>query len=68
LNSIQGIAWSPDGKWVVAGASHGLWRVPLKTGGKPILIAALEGSAAYPAFSRRTDGRKNVLVYRTIET
>ena len=64
LDGIRGIAWTPTGDAIVAGAAHGLWRVPVDGRRKPVLIAGLEGGANSPSFSRPAAGRPARLVYQ----
>lgn len=65
INGIAGIAWSPDSRWIVAGASQGLWRMAPAAGRKPLLVAGFEGGAAYPAFSQPANRRDTRLVYQS---
>jgi Tol biopolymer transport system component len=64
LNGIQGLAWTPDGREILAGASQGLWSISATTRAKPELVAGLEGGVSYPAFSRASAGGAARLVYQ----
>jgi Tol biopolymer transport system component len=49
---MTGIDWSPDGRAIVFGSHQGLWKVPLTGARRLTRVAAFDGGAAFPAFSR----------------
>lgn len=49
---ITGVDWSPDGRVIVFGSHQGLWKVPLTGARKPTRVAAFNGGALFPVFSR----------------
>jgi Tol biopolymer transport system component len=49
---MTGVDWSPDGGAIVFGSHQGLWKVPLTGARKPTRVAAFDGGAFFPAFSR----------------
>jgi Tol biopolymer transport system component len=49
---IHGVDWSPDGRAIVFGSHQGLWKVPLTGARKPTRVAAFDGGAVDPTFSR----------------
>jgi Tol biopolymer transport system component len=52
FGGMAGIDWSPDDRAIVFGSHQGLWKVPLTGARKPTRVAAFNGGAADPTFSR----------------
>jgi Tol biopolymer transport system component len=50
---MRGIDWSPDGGTIVFGSHSGLWRISLADARKPTRVAAFNGGALDPTFSRK---------------
>jgi Tol biopolymer transport system component len=51
---MEGIDWSPRGSEIVAGSNQGLWTISLSPPRRgPIKVAAFQGGASLPTFSRR---------------
>jgi Tol biopolymer transport system component len=66
LPGLLGVAWSPDGRFLVVGASGGLLQVPADASDPqtPIPVVGSEGIAHFPAFSRPSQRKSPRLVYQ----
>ena len=63
---MTGIDWSPDGRAIVFGSHQGLWKVPLTGARTPTRIAAFNGGAVDPTFSRAIGRGSSIrLVYQS---
>jgi Tol biopolymer transport system component len=63
---ITGIDWSPDGQAIVFGTHLGLWKIPLTGARKPARVAAFDGGAFHPTFSRATGDASSIrLAYQS---
>jgi Tol biopolymer transport system component len=65
---IDGVAWSPDGEFIVFGTAVGLWIVPSasKPGHSAVRITGADGGTASPSFSRPGADRPVRLAYEHI--
>jgi len=63
---MEGIDWSPDNRAIVFGSHLGLWKIPLTGARRPTRVAAFNGGAAYPSFSRSTGANSPIrLAYQS---
>ena len=63
---MEGIEWSPDGQVIVFGSHQGLWSVAATGAPQAKRLAAFDGGAMFPTFSRAAaDGSVHRLAYES---